>query len=187
MQRVGVSNEPMEDKMNRHAMVIRLAVTLLFLAGALPVGSASAQAKSIKDQVVGVWALVSWESFSPAGTKVPALEGGNVKGRLVLTDNGLLSVQIISEFPKLASKNRLRTTAAENKAIAHGLISFFGTYTVSEADKTLYFRIERSSFPNQVRGKDAKRPFTIMGDELRFINPGRSAGGNAAFVWKRIR
>ncbi len=173
--------------MNRCGIAIHLVAAMLFLAGALPASNAFAQAKSLKDQVVGVWALVSWDSFSPTGTKVSALEGGDLKGRLVLTDNGLLSVQIISEFPKLASKNRLKTTAAEDKAIAHGLISFFGAYTVSEADKTLYFRVERSSFPNQVRGKDAKRPFTIVGDELRFINPGRSAGGDATFVWKRIK
>jgi hypothetical protein len=178
---------PREDKMNRRAKGGCFIATLLFLAGILPVSSAFAQAKSLKDQIVGAWSLVSFESFNSAGTKVPNLEGGNPKGLLILTGNGLLSVQMISEFPKLASHNRLKTTAAEEKAIAHGVLSFFGTYTVNEADRLINLRIERSSFPNQMRGKDLKRVVTLTGDEMRLDNRGRSAGGKNVIVWKRIK
>jgi len=114
------------------------------------------------------------------------MERGDLKGLLVLTKDGLLSVQIISEIPKLASNDRLKTTAAEDKAVAHGVLSFFGTYTISEADKSISFHIERSSFPNQVTGKGAKRLLTISGDEMRFDNPGRTAGGHVVIAWKRI-
>ncbi|HLI20362.1 MAG TPA: lipocalin-like domain-containing protein [Stellaceae bacterium] len=135
---------------------------------------------------VGDWALVSFDSFDAAGARVPSMERGDLKGLLVLTKDGLLSVQIISEIPKLASNDRLKTTAAEDKAVAHGVLSFFGTYTISEADKSISFHIERSSFPNQVTGKGAKRLLTISGDEMRFDNPGRTAGGHVVIAWKRI-
>jgi hypothetical protein len=172
--------------MKRRAARISMVI-VLFLAGILAASHAYAQATSLKDQVVGAWALVSFASFSPAGTEVPSMEGGGLKGRLILTKEGLLSVQIISEIPKLASKDRMKTTAAEDKAIAHGVLSFFGTYTIDESDKTISFLIERSTFPNQVTGKGAKRAVTITGDEMKFDNPGRTAGGNVVIVWKRIK
>src|SRR3954469_10907975 len=82
------------------------------------------------------------------GTKVPNMEGPDMKGLLVLTDNGRWSFQIITEIPKFASNDRLKTTPAEDKAVAHGVLSNFGAYSVNEADKTLSIRLERSSFPN---------------------------------------
>ncbi len=172
--------------MNRRAMGAYLVASPLFLAGGLRIGGACAETKSLKDQVVGTWVLVSFDSFNSAGTKVPSMEGDDLKGFLVLTRDGLLSVQIISAFPKLASKDRLKTTTAEERAVAHGVLSFFGTYTVSEADRLINFRIERSSYPNQVTGKDAPRALTLTGDEMRFDNAGRTAGGNVVIVWKRI-
>lgn len=115
------------------------------------------------------------------------MEGSNLKGLIILTGNGLLSVQIISEFPKLGSKDRLKTTAAENMAVAHGVLSFFGTYTVEDSDKSISFHIERSTFPNQVTGEGAKRAVTLTGDEMRFDNFNRTGGGNVVIVWKRIK
>jgi hypothetical protein len=173
--------------MNRRAQGIYFVTTLLCVVGVLGASEAHAQVESLKDQLIGAWSLVSFESFDPAGTKVPSMEGGNVKGRLILSSSGLLSLQIMSEIPKLASKNRLKTTTAEEKAVAHGVLSFFGTYSVDDADKTINFLIERSTFPNQVTGKRAKRSVTLTGDEMRFDNPGRTAGGNVVIVWKRIK
>jgi Lipocalin-like domain len=175
--------------MNRRAIAIRLFATLLFLTGPLSVSSTFAQGKSLKDQIIGTWALVSFDSFNSAGAKVPVMEGSDLKGRLFLTADGLLSVQILAEYPKLASKNRLKTTAAEDRAVAHGVLSFFGTYTVNEADKLIIFHIERSSFPNQATGKGAKRTVTISGDELRLGSPGQATGGQRRFVivWRRIK
>ena len=70
--------------------------------------------------------------------------------------------------------------------VAHGALSYFGTYTVIEPD-TLIYRMERSAFPNQVTGADAKRVATVAGDELKIDNAGRTAGGRTAMVWRRIK
>jgi Lipocalin-like domain len=175
-----------KGRRSMRAAGVCLVTGLVLLAGGLRAGAAAAQTRSLTDQVVGTWALVSFDSFNAAGAKVPSMEGTDIKGLLVLTRDGRLSVQIISAFPKLASKDRLKTSAAEEKAVAHGVLSFFGTYTVSEAKKRINFRIERSSYPNQVTGKDAPRDLTLVGDEMRFDNAGRTAGGNVAIVWKRL-
>lgn len=171
---------------NRRAQAL-LTVAFLLLIGLLSISSASAQATSFKNKVIGSWSLVSFESFDAAGTKVPSIEGSDVKGRLILTADGQFSAQIISDIPKLASKARLRTTASENEAIAHGVLSFFGTYTTDEANNAIILLVERSSYPNQVTGKGAKRSVTFSGDEMRFDNPGRTAGGRVVVVWKQIK
>ena len=171
--------------MNRRNILNLSAAAALGLA--LATSPAIGQQKTLKEQLVGAWTLVSFESFDASGAKVPNIEGTDLKGLLILADNGRLSFQIIAAFPKIASKDRMKTTPAEDKAVAHGVLSNFGTYTVSESDKTINFRIERSSFPNQVTGNDAKRVATLTGDELKLDNPGRTAGGRTVNVWRRAK
>jgi len=165
------------------------SILALATAAALGLGvtgnSVIAQPKPLKEQLLGTWSLVSFDSFDEKGTKVPNMEGGDLKGLVVFTANGRMSVQYITDYPKIASKDRMKTTAAEEKAVAHGVLSYFGTYTVNEADKTLSYRIERSSFPNQVTGADAKRVVTLNGNELKLDNAGRTAGGRTVIVLRR--
>jgi hypothetical protein len=170
--------------MNRRSILTSSAITVLGLVFSL--SSTLAQTKSLKDQLVGTWTLVSFESFDSGGTKVPNMEGSNLKGQLILTDNGRMSNQIITQFPNIASKDRLKSTPAEDKAVAHGILSYFGSYTISEPDKTITLNIERSSFPNQV-ASNVKRVATLTGDELKIDNPGRQAGGRTVTVWRRAK
>jgi len=74
------------------------------------------------------------------------------------------------------------TTTAQ--AAVHGAIAYFGTYTVSEADHTLNFHIDRCTFPNW-DGTNQKRSVTITGDEMKYSNAAASGGGKADLVWKR--
>jgi hypothetical protein len=170
--------------MNRRSIITFSAITALGLA-MLP-GKAVAQTKTLKEQLVGTWTLVSFESFDSSGAKVPNMEGSDLKGQLILTDNGRISNQVITQYPSIASKDRLKSTPAEDKAVAHGILSYFGSYTVNEADKTIMLNIERSSFPNQV-ASSVKRVATLMGDELKIDNPGRQAGGRTVTVYRRAK
>jgi hypothetical protein len=170
--------------MNRRNIISLSAMAALGLA-MLPTGAISQQ-KTLKEQLVGTWTLVSFDSFDPSGAKVPNMEGGDLKGQLIFTDNGRMSNQMITQFPKIASSDRLKSTPAEEKAVAHGILSYFGSYTVSEPDKTIMLNIERSSFPNQV-ASNVKRVATLTGDELKIDNPGRQAGGKTVTVWRRAK
>jgi hypothetical protein len=148
---------------------------------------AVAQQKTIKEQLVGLWALVDAEAVAQDGSKVPFLEGEHLAGLLIFDGSGHYSFQIIVELPKFASNNRLKTTAEENKALANGVQSFFGTYSISESDKILTLQVERNTFPNQ-NGQSGKRLITLLtSDELKFssiVTGGRSSNN---FVWKRIK
>ena len=84
-------------------------------------------------------------------------------------------------------RHRQAGTPEENKAVAQGSIAYFGTYSVSEKDKTFTIHIVGTTFPNWI-GTDQKRPFTISGDELKWTTPTTSLGsGTALDVWKRAK
>jgi hypothetical protein len=86
----------------------------------------------------------------------------------------------IDSFGQLA-----QATAEENKATAQGTITYFGTYSVNEADRTIDIRVEASSFPNW-NGTDLKRFFEVADDQLKLtVRP--LHGGSVDVLWKRAK
>jgi hypothetical protein len=168
--------------MNRSIAAAFAVFMLLGTSGAL----AQQRGPISKKLLIGNWAYVSAQSVAKDGTKLPLVEGANPKG--LLTFDGIrFSQQIMSDFPKLASNDRLKTTPEENKAVAHGVLSYYGTYSLSEADGVLTLNIERSSFPNQ-SGLSFKRVIkTLTAEDLVYINPSTLAGRVNTNVWKRVR
>ncbi len=154
----------------------RSGIRLLVVAAlGLVLAAGNAFALTAKD-LVGTWTLVSADTF-----------GSNPKGVLMFDANGHVAAQLMrSDLTKYASNNRSQGTAEENKATVQGMISYFGTYSVSGTD--LLFHIEGSSFPNWI-GTDQKRTNLVLsGDELKWTQPTPSAGGAPVpVVWKRAK
>lgn len=169
--------------MNRRN-ILSLSVVAAFGLALLP-GSAVSQPKSLKDQLVGTWTLVSWEQDVANGPKLQRF-GANPKGVTVFDANGrTFSMFARPDLPNIASKNPSTPTPEEAKAIVSGAISYFGTYTVDEATKVITIKIEASSFPNQL-GVDQKRTVTsISPTELKFQNTTTVSGGQIYYVFKR--
>jgi hypothetical protein len=169
--------------MNRRNILGLTALAALGLA-MLP-GSAVSQPKSLKDQLVGTWNIVSVTVTQKNGSKIDPW-GANSKGILIFTGDGrFVLVNTRAGLPKFASDNRLQGTADENKAITQGILAYFGTYTVDETGKTYTAHIDASSFPND-DGSDQKRPITLLtADELHFTNPAGTVGGAAEVIAKR--
>ena len=88
--------------------------------------------------------------------------------------------------PKFASNNREAGTGEENKAAMQGAIAHAGRYTVNEADRTVTFHIEQSSFPNW-NGTEQRRPITVAGDAMKYTVPTSSVGGTAEVTFKRAK
>jgi hypothetical protein len=172
--------------MNQHNTLIPTTIALLFLAGLLPSGEAVAQPKTLKEQLVGSWTYVAVDTVRPDGSRVP-IYGPNPQGLASFDADGhYLLLTARSGLPKFASGNRMEGTPEEYKAVVQGSIAHFGKYTINEADKTITFHIETSTFPNW-NGTEQKRPFTLKGDELKWTTPGASSGGTAEVVLKRAR
>ncbi len=161
-----------------------LTVSALLLAPLT--GDAVAQQKTLKEQLAGTWALVSVVNTRPDGTKFDPF-GGKATGMLMSDSAGHFSWQIIrSDIPKLASNNRLEGTVDEFKAVAQGINSYFGTYSLDDSGKTLNQHIERSSFPNY-NGTNRIWAVALTGDELTIANQAAASGGANELKWKRVK
>lgn len=171
--------------MNRRSILSIAAMTALGLA--LVPGAAVSQQKSLKEQLVGTWTLVSNDNVAPDGTK-RQLFGANPKGILILDSGGRYAlVQMRPDRPKFAANNRLQGTPEENKAAQEGAVATFGTWLVNEADKTIGLRIEGSVYPN-VEGSYVQRPIvSLTADELKWVNPAAASGGTTESVFKRAK
>jgi Lipocalin-like domain len=175
---------PGRNTMNRRSIFSLSAITALGLA-LLPTG-ASSQQKTLKEQLVGTWTLVSNNNVAPDGTK-RQLFGPNPKGILILAADGhYAQVQVNPARPKFKGSTRLDGTPEENKAVVAGTVAGFGTWSVNEADKTLTVKSEGNIFPND-EGRESKRPVTLAGDELKYINPTAGSGGTTESVYKRAK
>ena len=147
----------------------------------------AATAQPATEQFKGTWTLVSIRYVSPSGSSIEPF-GPNAKGMLVF-DGARFATQVMAgNLPKFASHNRMVGTLKEYEAISHGVVAYFGTYTVKEPDRILTLHIDRSSFPNW-EGIDQLRKFEFVGDELRYTaaNSTANPAESAQLVWKRAR
>ena len=145
---------------------------------------AMSQQKSLKEQLVGAWAYVSSTARLPDGSP---LWGANPKGLMIFTGSGSFSWRIFrSDRPKFASKNRMEGTPEENKATLQGSLTYFGTYSVNETERTITTVVEESTFPNS-EGETLKRVVTrITADTLVYENPATTRGERVEAVWQRV-
>ncbi len=177
--------EPQNNNVNWLGKFRQFIVALLLFGIAPLVDDAIGQQKTLTQQLVGTWTYVSVDNVGSDGARAPMF-GPNPRGLASFDNNGryiLLTAR--SSQPKFASNNRMEGTAEENQAVVQGSIAHFGRYTVSEADKTITFHIETSTFPNW-NGTEQTRPITITGDELRWTTAA-SNGGVAEVVLKRVK
>jgi lipocalin-like protein len=172
-----------------HAMfrVNILALSAIALGFSLT-GSAVAQQKTLKEQIVGTWSVVSWVQTYPDGRKDEGF-GPNPNGIHSFNPDGHFSVIFVRrDLPKLASNDRITPTAQEAMAVAKGVIAYFGTYTVNEADKSVSLSFEGTSYTNQLAQQPQKRIVTsISADELKYRNPASTAGGQIEVAFKRAK
>jgi hypothetical protein len=173
------------DFMKRCNILNVLVVTACGFA-LLP-GSATAQTKSLKDQLVGIWTVVSWDQTNKDGSKLQRF-GASPKGVNVFDANGRFFVMFANpNLPKIASNNPMTPTPEEAKALVQGTISYYGTYTVDEASKSIKLQIESTSYPNQLGLAQERNITALTSDELKYSNPITTTGGKIDVALKRAK
>jgi Lipocalin-like domain len=149
-------------------------------------GWAQQKAGASAKQLVGTWTLVSASTTPPDGKTFQTF-GSNPQGLLIFVANGRYSLQICrTGRAKFASNARDKGTAEENQATVQGCNPHWGKYSVDKKDRAIIFHIEHAMYPNW-EGIEQKRPFTIAGDELKYVVPAASTGGTSDLVWKRVK
>ena len=148
----------------------------------LPPSIASAQQKTLKEQLVGTWTLVSTEDTVANGTKRQPW-GANPKGIHFFDAGGrYAAVGGNSNRPKF--KTASQPTTEELAAAIRDYYGNFGTWSVNEADKTLSRRYESALRPNN-EGEDVKESISLAGDELTLSRS--VTGGTRISVYRRAK
>src|SRR3954447_10858398 len=136
---------------------MRLLSTFAVTSVALLCFAFSARAESLKEQLVGSWTLIqNCEEFQD-GKKNCSPLGPNLKG-LLMFDANSFSFQMIGAD---------RAKTADPRTPIGPLVTYFGTYSTNDGDKTLTYHIERSTWPN-FEGQDQTRLVSIKGDEMSY-------------------
>ncbi len=135
-------------------------ITMLCLGTAVPSNLASARQRSLKETIIGTWAVTSVSDQYHDGTKSHAW-GTGIKGNLTFDPNGRFSHILIGEKePNVESDDPRRPDSL--------VVAYFGSYTVNETDKVVSLWIERGT--NSRRdGEGQMWVVTMRGDTLGLI------------------
>jgi hypothetical protein len=125
---------------------------------ALPTQS-QAQAKSLKDRLVGAWGLADIYDKGKDGSQY-YVWGEGVQGLAMYTFSGHFSTQIISANRDKGASKTPRMPVGQS-------IGYFGTYAVDEATMTIKFKIDRCSFPAWDGIERVSKIALLTADELR--------------------
>ena len=171
--------------MNRRTP-LAMTTTALCLAVSLSSSDSLAQQKTLKEQLIGTWILVSSDQMRLDGSTLKQF-GANPKGINVFDANGRFFLMIASaDNSKIASKDPSRKTNSEEVGgLIVESIAYYGTYTVNETERAVILHLDASTFPNQI-GTDQKRTVTsLTANELKYSSPAAMSGVQVHQVWKR--
>jgi hypothetical protein len=138
--------------------------------------------KPLAQQLVGSWTVISHESVRSDGSRVPVY-GDAPNGMAMFDEGGWFVITVMrANRAAYASAHPAQGTAEENRVTAAGTMTYFGSYTVREAERIIDIHIEASSFPNW-NAADQVRGFSIDCDKLTLTVD--ALGGHAEVKWKR--
>ncbi|HEY6259428.1 MAG TPA: lipocalin-like domain-containing protein [Xanthobacteraceae bacterium] len=171
--------------MHRRSILSLSAIAALGLV--LPPTGAAAEPKTLKEQLVGAWDLVSIIATDRAGSKSDR-RGPNPKGLLIFDASGRYSILTSrTELPNFKIDNVNQGTAEENKAVMTGMIANVGTWTVDEKTKTITTNVEAGSFPNLNGHTQTRVISSLTADELRYVNGASVSGTVDEATWRRAK
>ncbi len=158
---------------------------LILLAG---LSTSAPAAGKARDQLIGVWKLISYQRKSSDG-RVALPFGEKPVGRLTYDSAGRMSAQLMrpgrkSVMPVGVSFANGTANDAELREAAGGFIAYFGTFDVDESTTTVIHHVEACLVASWV-GHDLSRKYRFQGNRLML------SAVNATFsvdlVWERER
>jgi len=162
--------------MNRRATFAMTTTALLCLVVGSSASDFPAQQKSLKEQLVGTWTLVSSDQVRPDGSKLNEFRA-NPTGINVFDANGRFFLMIASADNSTLVSIRSETNSEEDGLIVES-IAYYGTFTVNEEVNVISLHLDASTFQ--------KRSITsLTADELKYNSRAAISGVQVHQVWKR--
>ena len=146
--------------------------------------------RSVKEQLVGTWKLVSWKIEQADGEVTDSPLGSNPLGWIMYQSGGRMCVALMRpNRPKFASNNLAEATPEEIKTGFEGYMGYCGSYEVNEEERFVIHHLQLSWFPNWI-GTDQKRYFEFTGNRLTLRTPPVTVMGAVevhSLVWERLQ
>ncbi|KWW21781.1 MULTISPECIES: lipocalin-like domain-containing protein [Peribacillus] len=138
--------------------------------------------KSMREQVIGTWALVSYETQDAAGNTIYPL-GKDAKGFIMYNPDGYMSAQLMASGRPAYKSGDLHTGTPEEMAeAAHGYLAYSGPFEVDEEKQELTHHMDVSMNPtwlDQAQPRLAK----IEGDHVVIYN---ALHPEDKLIWKKV-
>jgi len=152
--------------MNRYSIFSLSVITAFGLA--LLAINAVAQQRTLKDQLVGAWTLVSYDSIGNDGSK-KAVFGPQPRGTLMMDADGHYAM-VLADPGRAKWPSDLRTEVPTEQlaSAAKGLVAQFGDWSVDEPSKTMTRKVAGALSPN-LAGIEQKMTIALSGDELKVL------------------
>lgn len=138
---------------------------------------------SLKNQIIGVWSLVSYQIGDDNGNINYPL-GEDATGYIIYHPEGYMSAQIMKQgIPPYASGDIHNGTTEEMARAAAGYLAYTGKFEVNEETSTVTHDMEVCMNPNWL-GHKQPRVVSIEGDILNIYN---GLNPNQRVVWRRVK
>jgi Lipocalin-like domain len=151
--------EAIKSRFNRRDLFLGSAALGAGLV-ALPAAS-MAQARSVKEMLVGAWSLIDIYDETTDGVHHQSW-GPGVEGLTIYTARGQFSAQVMAA-------NRDKTLSKDPRQPVGLCVSYFGSYSVDEAAMSAVLRIERSSFPAWDGIERVSKIVAVTDEELKTV------------------
>ena len=158
------------------------------VADAPAVNAGEASAADPRRQFAGTWELVRVERYDADGELLPPPEppgfgAGSPLGYIMYDGDGHMGVVIQQDGRDPYAGER--RTPEEALAAVTSYTSYFGPYTVNEAEGYVTHHLEGSLSPGG-RGRDNQRFYEFSGNQLALKPPAGASGIQLRIVWERV-
>lgn len=147
--------------------------------------SSAVTAKGSIDRFLGTWKLIATETRDAKGQVIaPATPPpAGREGFITYAPSGYMGVVIMQGGrQKYAAQ---QPTADEARAAVSSYTSYYGPFTVNEAEGFVTHHAEGALSP-AMSGVDQKRFFTIAGNRLTLRPPAGASGNQQSLTWERV-
>lgn len=151
---------------------------LAMAAGALAISTAKAAAPA-RERIVGLYRLAKVVRRAADGQETVA--NANPTGRISYDQSGRVWV-LLAPADRKPAKDPRNTALEEYQEMTRGLMGYYGTYQVDEANQKLIIKMEAAANP-ALTGTTIERAYVLTDTTLTMIVPGNPATLN---VFERI-